>query len=48
MGTLGLLARAKQVGLVLLLRPLFAQLEAAGWFIDPALLEAVLEECGEA
>jgi predicted nucleic acid-binding protein len=46
-GTLGLLRRAKQVGLIEALRPHLKALQASGIYIRPALIEAVLKSVGE-
>jgi len=47
-GTLGWLVRAKRAALVPALRPLFEQLQLAGWHIDERLLAGVLKAAGEA
>jgi len=46
-GTLGWLVRAKRATLVPALRPLFDQLQQAGWYIDVRLLTDVLKAVGE-
>ena len=47
-GTLGVLLRAKQVGLILELRPLVTRLQSeGGYYIDPGLMEKVLLAAGE-
>jgi len=47
-GTLGVLLRAKQVGLIAELRPLVTRLQSeGGYYIDPGLLEKVLLASGE-
>lgn len=46
-GTCGLLLKAKQHGAVPALAPLLATLDKAGYFIAPALRDAVLKKAGE-
>jgi uncharacterized protein len=47
-GTLGVLLRAKQVGLILELRPLVTRLQSeGGYYIDPDLIEKALLAAGE-
>jgi predicted nucleic acid-binding protein len=47
-GTLGVLLRAKQVGLILELRPLVTRLQSeGGYYIDPGLIEKALLAAGE-
>ena len=47
-GTLGVLLRAKQVGLILELRPLVTRLQSEGdYYIDPGLIEKALLAAGE-
>lgn len=47
-GTVGLLRRAKKAGLLPALRPLFDSLARHGIYIQKALVDAVLEDVGEA
>ena len=47
-GTLGVMLRAKQVGLILELRPLVTRLQSeGGYYIDPDLIEKALLAAGE-
>jgi len=47
-GTLGVLLRAKQVGLILELRPLVTRLQSeGGYYIDSDLIEKALLAAGE-
>jgi predicted nucleic acid-binding protein len=46
-GTLGLLLLAKERGLVALLAPLLEELQNAGLYLDPALVDRVLVLAGE-
>ena len=46
-GTVGLLRRAKQQGLITALRPQLEALLAHGIFIRPSIIDAVLKEVGE-
>ena len=47
-GTLGVLLRAKQVGLVVQLRPLITRLQSeGGYYIDSELIEKALVAAGE-
>jgi uncharacterized protein len=47
-GTLGVLLRAKQLGLVVELRSLIKRLQSEGdYYIDPVLLEKALLAAGE-
>jgi uncharacterized protein len=47
-GTLGVLLRAKQVGLVVELRSLLARLQSEGdYYIDPGIIEKALLAAGE-
>jgi hypothetical protein len=47
-GTIGVLLRAKQVGLIVELRPLVTRLQSeGGYYIDPSLIEKVLLAAGE-
>jgi predicted nucleic acid-binding protein len=46
-GTLGLLARAKTIGLISTLRPLLEKLQLAGAYYDEELLRRVLAAVGE-
>lgn len=46
-GTLGLLVRAKQRGLLDAVRPVIARLEAAHFYLDPATRHAALRLAGE-
>lgn len=46
-GTLGLLARARQAGLISALRPLVDQLRAEGMWIEPRIVDAILSGVGE-
>ncbi|MEW6220964.1 MAG: DUF3368 domain-containing protein [Thermodesulfobacteriota bacterium] len=46
-GTLGLLRRAKQRGLIEAIKPFVQQLQANGIFIRQSLVEAVLQDVGE-
>ncbi len=47
-GTIGLLRRAKRMGLIDMLRPQVEALQAHGIFIRQALMDAVLKDVGEA
>lgn len=47
-GTLGLLRRAKQAGLIESLRPFIEQLQDNGIYMQQKLIEAVLRDVGEA
>ena len=47
MGTLGLLVRSKKAGHIPSVAGYFAQLDKAGWFIDPVLLQEALRAAGE-
>lgn len=47
LGTLGLLVRARDAGLVARVRPLATALVTGGYFLAPALVERVLAEIGE-
>lgn len=47
-GTIGLLRRAKRMGLIGLLRPHIETLQANGIYIRQALIDAVLKDVGEA
>lgn len=47
MGTLGLLAKAKQAGLIPAVRPLAVQLQAHGLWVEPRIVEAVLKAVDE-
>jgi predicted nucleic acid-binding protein len=47
-GTVGLLRRAKRMGLIPLLRPQLEALQANGIYIRQALIDAVLKDVGEA
>ena len=46
-GTLGWLIRAKEVGCIPLLRPLFLQLMEDGWYIETTLVNQILHSQGE-
>ena len=46
-GTLGILFRMKQMGILSALKPYFEQLEIAGFRIMPAIMEVLLKESGE-
>jgi len=47
-GTIGVLLRAKQLGLIVELRPLIARLQSeGGYYIDPGLIEKALLAAGE-
>jgi predicted nucleic acid-binding protein len=46
-GTVGVVLRAKQQGLVPLVRPVFDDLQAAGFWISGALLQQALQLAGE-
>jgi predicted nucleic acid-binding protein len=47
-GTLGLLVRAKQLGLISLVRPLMHEMIGAGHYASDRLQELILEKAGEA
>lgn len=47
-GTAGVIVEAKRARLVVAARPLFKHLAESGFHLAPALVEAVLEELGEA
>ena len=47
-GTLGLLVRAKQRGLLVAVRPCLEGLKQAGFYTTPALIARVLKQAGEA
>jgi predicted nucleic acid-binding protein len=47
-GTIGVLLRAKQAGLIVEVRPLVTRLQSeGGYYIDPGLIEKVLLAAGE-
>lgn len=46
-GTLGILRRAKNIGLLTAIQPLVAQLQASGIFMRQSLVDAVLRDVGE-
>lgn len=46
-GTLGLLMRAKRVGLIMAVKPLFGELTNAGFYVGAEMLDAILEIVGE-
>jgi predicted nucleic acid-binding protein len=46
-GTIGLLIRAKRAGLITMVRPMLAQLQAEGFYISEALLNFALHEAQE-
>jgi uncharacterized protein len=46
-GTIGVLRRAKQAGLISEIKPLIMQLQNSGIFIAPKLVKAVLRDVGE-
>ena len=46
-GTIGIILRAKQLGLVPLVRPLFDDLRANGFWLSNALLQQALQIAGE-
>jgi uncharacterized protein len=47
-GTIGVLLRAKQLGLIVELRPLIARLQSkGGYYTDPGLIEKALLAAGE-
>lgn len=46
-GTLGILLKAKQLELILLLRPEIEELQKSGFSISPSIVEAVLDMAGE-
>lgn len=47
LGTLGLLVRARDAGLVSRIRPLTTALMASGYYLAPALVERLLAEIGK-
>lgn len=47
LGLLGLLIRAKELGIVPVLRPVLDQIVGAGFFIDDALYQSILRQAGE-
>ena len=47
LGTLGLLVRARDAGLVSRIRPLTTALMASGYYLAPALVERLLADIGE-
>jgi predicted nucleic acid-binding protein len=47
LGLLGLLIRAKELGIVPVLRPVLNQIVGAGFFIDDALYQSILRRAGE-
>jgi predicted nucleic acid-binding protein len=47
-GTLGLLVRAKEKGLLTVVRPCLEGLKKAGFYTTPALIALVLKQAGEA
>jgi len=47
LGTLGLLVRARDAGLVARIRPLTTALMASGYFLAPALVDRLLADIGE-
>ena len=46
-GTLGILLRAKRMGMVPRVRPLIERLAVSGYYLDRPLIERVLERAGE-
>jgi predicted nucleic acid-binding protein len=46
-GTLGVLLRAKQVGLISEVVPLVVKLQSSGYFLSNSLIEAIAEQAGE-
>jgi predicted nucleic acid-binding protein len=46
-GTLGLVARAKHLGVIDRVRPVMEQLACSGMHVSPALLNSILAELGE-
>ncbi|MGH9762902.1 MAG: DUF3368 domain-containing protein [Blastocatellia bacterium] len=46
-GTVGVLVKAKEMGIVQLLRPILVDLEAGGFYIGTALMEEALRLAGE-
>lgn len=46
-GTLGIVLRAKQVGLIPLVRPLLEDLDQAGFWLSPSLVQQALHIAGE-
>ena len=46
-GTLGVLIAAKNVGLVASIKPLLAQLTAAGFYLTPQIIAHALHRAGE-
>jgi len=46
-GTLGVLIAAKNAGLVALIKPLLAQLTAAGFYLTPQIITHALQLAGE-
>lgn len=48
LGTLGLLIRARESGLLPALKPLIESLQGSGYFLSPSLVERVLADLGEA
>ena len=47
LGTLGLLIRAREGGVLPALRPLFDALQDSGYFLSPTLVERILADLGE-
>jgi len=47
LGLLGLLIRAKELGIVPALKPLLDQIVGAGFFIDATLYQSILRQAGE-
>ncbi|WP_418646592.1 DUF3368 domain-containing protein [Thauera butanivorans] len=48
LGTLGLLIRARESGLLPALKPLIGILQDSGYFLSPSLVERILTDLGEA
>ncbi|WP_460686633.1 DUF3368 domain-containing protein [Niabella aquatica] len=46
-GTLGVLLKAKQKGIILHLRPIFEKIQSTNFRIAPKLYVAILQEVGE-
>ncbi len=46
-GTLGILRRAKKMGLIAKIKPCIEQLQENGIYISPKLSEAILRDVGE-
>ncbi|MBK7448046.1 MAG: DUF3368 domain-containing protein [Anaerolineales bacterium] len=46
-GTLGILLKAKEIGLVSVLKPEIEELQRSGFSISPLLVEEILDAAGE-